>query len=57
MPAIPLDFSSCGRAGERSRLGDQGRRAEMAEGYLNRVDQDHRRGGCETGWLRVHGLA
>ena len=57
MPAIPLDFSSFGQAGERSQLGDQGRSAEMAEGYLNRVDQDHRRAGCETGWLRVHGLA
>src|SRR5207302_1106242 len=23
-------------------------------GYFNRVGQDHRRGGCETEWLRVH---
>ena len=26
-------------------------------GYFNRLGQDHRRGGCETEWLRVHGLA
>jgi hypothetical protein len=39
-------------------LGGAGRRpAALFEALTNRAGQDHRRGACETGWLRVHGLA